>query len=123
MPVETVANEADGVFRSALVSAARPQVSRANGQAGDETLAALVVQPDAGVAGNPEEEMRVVADITARINGTRWSGVVKVVLFHADPFPVDPRHNSKIDRPALAVWAAGALHKPPTGGPAATPDS
>ena len=31
---------------------------------------------------------------------------VRRLLYH-DDFPVDIRHNSKIDRPALGVWAAG----------------
>ena len=32
---------------------------------------------------------------------------VRRVLFY-DRFPVDRRHNAKIDRPALAAWAARA---------------
>lgn len=37
---------------------------------------------------------------------------VNDVLF-IDRLPVDPRHNSKIERPKLAKWAASAVHVPP----------
>ncbi len=44
---------------------------------------------------------------------------VRDVLF-IDRLPVDPRHNSKIERPKLAVWAAAAVRSsPPTRGRAA----
>ncbi|RMF19743.1 MAG: alpha/beta fold hydrolase [Deltaproteobacteria bacterium] len=33
------------------------------------------------------------------------------ILFRSKPFPTDRRHNSKIERPALARWAEGALDR------------
>jgi acyl-CoA synthetase (AMP-forming)/AMP-acid ligase II len=38
---------------------------------------------------------------------------IREVLFH-DRLPVDPRHNSKIERPALAAWAARQLPRKPS---------
>jgi acyl-coenzyme A synthetase/AMP-(fatty) acid ligase len=37
------------------------------------------------------------------------AAAVRGVLFHPS-FPVDVRHNAKIDRPALARWAQEKLH-------------
>lgn len=38
------------------------------------------------------------------------TGAIQHILFKSS-LPVDPRHNSKIERPALARWAARQLHK------------
>jgi acyl-CoA synthetase (AMP-forming)/AMP-acid ligase II len=35
--------------------------------------------------------------------------LVEHVLFHAEPFPVDRRHNAKIERESLKTWAEGKL--------------
>ena len=44
------------------------------------------------------------AAVQQRLNETKWAGVVVRCLVHTS-FPVDPRHNSKIKREALKVWA------------------
>ncbi|CAN5297298.1 olefin beta-lactone synthetase OleC [soil metagenome] len=37
--------------------------------------------------------------------------LITTFLLHTEPFPVDPRHNSKINREKLAVWAAKQLRE------------
>ena len=94
IPVEAVFNTHPSVARSALVGLGpvgrqRPVVV-VELEPGVKAGHALAVELlDLG-ASHPEAE-----DVTE-------------VLFHRR-FPVDVRHNSKIDRPALAIWAAGKV--------------
>lgn len=93
VPCEMVFNEHPAVYRSALV-----------GLPSDEGIRpALIVELD------PEKphpgETALIGDldhIARRFDHTRAIGVFMV---HPG-FPVDIRHNAKIDRPALARWAA-----------------
>jgi acyl-CoA synthetase (AMP-forming)/AMP-acid ligase II len=91
VPVENVFNRCDGVRRTALVGV---------GPAGRERPW-LVVEPEEA-AREPEllERLRAIApSAPARVDG---------FLFHP-AFPVDVRHNAKIRREDLKVWAAGRL--------------
>mgnify|MGYP001119575698 CR=1 FL=1 len=47
---------------------------------------------------------RIVREVKERLARHPIYGDVKSVFFHRN-FPVDPRHNAKIDREALAEWA------------------
>lgn len=91
VPVENVFNRCEGVRRTALVGV---------GPAGRERPW-LVVEPE-GAAREPEllERLRAIAPAApARVDG---------FLFHPS-FPVDVRHNAKIRREDLKVWAAGRI--------------
>ncbi|MEO8672986.1 MAG: fatty acid CoA ligase family protein [Tahibacter sp.] len=97
--VEPIFNAVAGVFRSALVGVP------ANG---GFAIPVLCVQPEAGPVGagleRIEAEIRNLAASRAHTRG------ITVVLFRAD-FPVDIRHNAKIGREKLAVWAATQLRR------------
>lgn len=95
---EGIADEHPDVRRSALVAVPDPE--RAEGR-----IPALVVEllrprhyKDSG------ERNRISRELRERLAQHPPYGDVQQVFFHKD-FPVDPRHNVKIDREALGLWA------------------
>ena len=64
----------------------------------------LCVELEPGVQPSPE----LTAELLARGAADPRTAAVTRVLY-PPPFPVDVRHNSKIDRPALGRWAEGRL--------------
>lgn len=104
---------ADGVMFSVpceQVFLSHPQVSRAAlvgvGAAGAQRPVLCVEVAD----GQPVDRValtRELLEIAARHAHTR---AIRDVLFHPR-FPVDVRHNAKIRREDLAVWAAGRLRR------------
>jgi acyl-CoA synthetase (AMP-forming)/AMP-acid ligase II len=97
VPCEEVFNACPGVRRTALVGV---------GPSGRSTPV-LVVELDKGVAGSAG----LVQQLRALGATDPQTAAVQTVLFHPG-LPVDPRHNAKIDRSALAVWAAGQWSAP-----------
>lgn len=94
IPCEGVFNEHPRVFRSALVGVGRP---------GAQTPV-LCVEVEGETDAPGREKLRAeLLEIAARHEHTRGIGRI---LFHPG-FPVDIRHNAKINREQLAVWAAG----------------
>ncbi|AXK34131.1 peptide synthase [Streptomyces armeniacus] len=94
--VEPVANTVPAVRRSALVGV---------GPAGAQ-LPVLCVEPERRLG--RDERWNVVVEVLARFGEFPHTSGVRQVLFHPG-LPVDVRHNSKIDRPELARWAARRL--------------
>ena len=92
VPCEEVFNAHPQVRRTALVGL---------GSRGHE-VPVLCVQLEPGVAGSAALTAELLA-LGAVDDRTR---AISRVLYHPG-FPVDIRHNAKIDRPALAAWAAG----------------
>jgi acyl-CoA synthetase (AMP-forming)/AMP-acid ligase II len=91
---EGIVNEHAEVFRSALVGV---------GAMGAQEPV-LVLELEQGVGRAAEARVRnEILETCARHDPLAG---VRRVLFHPG-FPVDRRHNAKIDRPALARWAAG----------------
>jgi acyl-CoA synthetase (AMP-forming)/AMP-acid ligase II len=94
-PMEGIFNEHPAVLRTALVGV--------GGQPG------LVVElrPEAQAAGaGAQAQATLVAAL--RTLGQRDPLAARITRFWVHPaFPVDTRHNAKIDRTALAAWAAG----------------
>jgi len=90
VPVEGVFNEHPDVFRTALVGIR---------DSGSEQPV-LCVEMEPGKTWSPEVE----AALVELAKGTPHEGVVQRFLHHTG-FPVDPRHNSKIRREDLKVWA------------------
>jgi len=90
--VEGIFNAHPAVFRSALVGVSR------NG------CVEPVVCVELEGAANPQA-MRVITTELLEV-GAKWelTKVMRTILFHR-AFPVDIRHNSKIFREQLAVWA------------------
>jgi acyl-CoA synthetase (AMP-forming)/AMP-acid ligase II len=89
--LENIFDAHPAVFRSAVVGL---------GPRGRQTAVACL-ELESGAAFTPalaEELARMASD-------TPYAGVVRRFLPHRG-FPVDPRHNSKIQRERLAIWAA-----------------
>ena len=94
VPCEEVLNAHHAVRRCALVGV---------GPSGDQRPVLVVeLQRPARLDGALRDELLELAASHPR---TR---TVRALLEHPG-LPVDPRHNSKIDRPALGTWAAGEL--------------
>lgn len=94
---EAIFNEHPRVRRCALVGV---------GPAGRKTPV-IVVEPRLALAG-PEDEAAFRAQLLACAAAAPGTRTISQFLFHP-ALPVDPRHNSKIVREALADWAAVAL--------------
>jgi olefin beta-lactone synthetase len=96
IPCEAVFNTHPQVFRTALVGVGSPGKSRP----------VLCVELKQGLGGIDKEKlMRELRDLSRSQCHVR---AVQTFLVHPG-FPVDVRHNSKIFREKLAVWAAGRL--------------
>ena len=101
--VEPYFNTRPDVARTALVGV---------GEAGKQTPV-LLFELNAGSRANPAEvadELRYIA------NGLVHTAKIKHVLHYPKPFPVDIRHNAKISREKLAVWARKKLRIKSSGG-------
>ena len=94
--LENIFDQHPGIFRSAVVGIGGP---------GAQTPVACV-ELERGVGFSP----RLVAELRALADATPFRGVVTRFLPHHG-FPVDARHNSKIRREDLAVWAARRLRR------------
>lgn len=95
IPCEAVFNTHPGVFRTALVGVPR--------DGNNEPV--LCVEREPGDA-MPEELVRKqLLDLGSKFLHTAG---IRTILFHP-AFPVDVRHNSKIFREKLAIWAAKRL--------------
>ncbi|HEY0839107.1 MAG TPA: fatty acid CoA ligase family protein [Vulgatibacter sp.] len=95
--VEQIFNRHPAVRRSALVG-----VPGAAGKA----RAVLVVEREAGRADEGEALRRELLELAA---GAERTKAIEEVLLHPGSFPVDRRHNAKIEREKLARWAAARL--------------
>lgn len=65
----------------------------------------ICVQLKPGHSGTQKDIRKQLLELATQYSAT---SIVKHVLF-TEKLPVDPRHNSKIERPALAKWAAKKL--------------
>lgn len=92
IPCEAIFNNHPAVFRSALVG---------TGPRGSQTPV-MCIEMKKGVASSKTEQIKRELLETACSNPLTES--IKTILFH-DDFPVDIRHNSKIFREKLAIWA------------------
>ena len=96
IPVEGVFNTHPEVFRTALVGTGKPGCQRP----------VLCVELEKGVSHSWRELIR--AELLEIGAGFPHTAGIKDILFHP-AFPVDIRHNAKIFREKLAVWAEGKL--------------
>jgi acyl-CoA synthetase (AMP-forming)/AMP-acid ligase II len=96
VPCEAVFNRHPRVFRSALVGVGAPPRQRP----------VMCVELEAGDDGSGK------AQLTEELLATAWrhdlTRSIETILYHP-AFPVDIRHNAKIFREKLAVWAAGKM--------------
>jgi acyl-coenzyme A synthetase/AMP-(fatty) acid ligase len=99
IPCETPFNAHPRVARSALVGV---------GPRGRQRPV-LVVEPATGQAPRSREEAAALADELRALAGSHeHTRAIQTVLFHG-PFPMDVRHNAKIQREKLAAWAKETL--------------
>jgi olefin beta-lactone synthetase len=96
IPCESVFNRHPRVFRSALVGV---------GTAPDQKPV-ICIEPEKGDGAVDRAALTEELIDLARKNDLTRN--IDTILFH-EAFPVDIRHNSKIFREKLAVWAAGKL--------------
>lgn len=94
IPCEAVFNTHPLVFRSALVGLGPP---------GAQTPVLCVELEAAAKTADQQRLRQELLEIGAKFQHTKG---IKTLLFHP-AFPVDIRHNAKIFREKLAVWAAG----------------
>jgi len=91
VPCEEVFNHHPRVRRTALVGVGKPGRQRP----------IICVEAEPGV--RPSRQL--TEELLALGRADPRTAAIETVLFHPG-FPVDIRHNAKIDRPALGVWAA-----------------
>ncbi|HEV3439461.1 MAG TPA: fatty acid CoA ligase family protein [Gemmata sp.] len=98
--VEPIFNILPGVFRTALVGVMR----------GGVTYPVLCVELEGGQLPRASDALTIQNTLTQTANSRPHTRAIETFLFHPG-FPVDVRHNSKIFREKLAVWADKKLGK------------
>lgn len=99
IPCETLFNRHPRVARSALVGIGPPWKQRP----------VLVVEPKPGLRPrSAAEESAFIDELLELGHGDDRARQIATVLFH-DAFPMDVRHNAKIQREKLAAWAEQKL--------------
>jgi acyl-CoA synthetase (AMP-forming)/AMP-acid ligase II len=102
-PVEGIFNTHPDVFRTALVGVVRSGVVQP----------VLCVEREADRRGRSKDLLTAeLLELGAKFEQTR---PIQTILYH-DSFPVDIRHNSKIFREKLAVWADQVLSRQKSAG-------
>ncbi len=96
---EGMANAHPAVLRSAVVGI---------GERGKQEPILLVEAKPNAIPEEEKKEAVLVRQILARFDDHEKFGEIREMLFHPG-FPVDPRHNAKIDREELAKWAEKEL--------------
>jgi olefin beta-lactone synthetase len=101
-PCEAIFNEHPRVFRTALVGVGRRS----------EQTPVIIVEPRKGQFPlRSSDRQKFSAELRDLAAANPLTLDVHTILFHRS-LPVDVRHNAKINRERLAVWAANALHGP-----------
>ncbi len=96
---EAVFNAHPRVQRTAVVGVGAP----------GRQEAVLVVEPTPGRRRSRAEQAVLQGELLSRGAALAATRGIRRVLFYPRGFPVDVRHNAKIDRLALGRWAAGRL--------------
>ena len=96
IPCEAIFNRHPAVLRSALVGVGPPGCQ----------VPVLCIEAEPGTASRDLDKIQTELQALAQDN--EMTRHIQAILFHK-AFPVDIRHNAKIFREKLAVWAAGQL--------------
>ena len=101
---EAIFNEHPRVFRSALVGVGEKPNQRP----------VMILEPEPGHLPNPgsADESAFKRELAERGAAQSFTAGIEEFLFHP-ALPVDVRHNFKINREQLAVWAAKKLSEEP----------
>lgn len=97
IPCEAILNVHEDVFRSALVAVPAPD--------GNYSIPVLIVEQEKGSVMDKDSLLGQVKKLAAQ---SELTDDIDHFLIHPD-FPVDIRHNAKIFREKLSVWAAAEL--------------
>ena len=102
VPCEAIFNQHPRVYRSALVGVGEPGRQR--------PVICIELEPSDTGPGKDHQDIQqvITCELLALAAADALTQDITTVLFH-QRFPVDVRHNSKIAREQLAVWAAGQL--------------
>ncbi|VTS03706.1 fatty acid CoA ligase family protein [Tuwongella immobilis] len=98
IPTEAIFNTHPAVFRSALVGVV----------AGEATIPVICIERDPEIASPPDRDL--LAELLTLAAGFPHTRGITTLLIHPK-FPVDIRHNAKIFREKLAVWATEELKR------------
>ncbi len=96
IPCETIFNSHPAVFRSALVGIGKPP----------KQTPAIIIELNQKDRQMPKNEL--IQELLILAGDHVLTETIDIILFH-DHFPVDIRHNSKIFREDLALWAQKKL--------------
>ncbi|MBQ9372820.1 MAG: AMP-binding protein [Thermoguttaceae bacterium] len=119
IPCEAIANRSDKVFRSALAGAALPDdfqapkeeelSERARQFRSAWRLPVIVVEPYQETRPKNERERQQLIDEVLELlrQSPLTQSITKVLI--CESFPVDVRHNAKINRELLSEWATARL--------------
>ncbi|HET6324824.1 MAG TPA: AMP-binding protein [Planctomycetaceae bacterium] len=108
-PCEAIFNEHPRVARSALVGVIwKPEA----GVAGHQTPVIVVEPRKKQFPLRNNDRQKFAAELRDLAAANPLTLDIHTVLFHRS-LPVDVRHNSKINRERLSLWAANALHGQP----------
>jgi acyl-CoA synthetase (AMP-forming)/AMP-acid ligase II len=118
-PCEAIFNEHPRVAKSALVGVTR-KLQAGPGQSNEQTLVTvplivpvIVIEPRRKQFPlRNADRQKFAAELRDLAAANPLTLDIHTVLFHRS-LPVDVRHNSKINRERLALWAANALHGQP----------
>ena len=99
VPCEAIFNQHPDVFRSALVGV---------GPRGRQRPVIIIEPREGKMPPDPASRERFIAELLKLSASNDLTKDITVVLFHP-AFPTDIRHNAKIFRERLAVWAAGRI--------------
>jgi acyl-CoA synthetase (AMP-forming)/AMP-acid ligase II len=99
IPCEAIFNQHLGVFRSALVGV---------GPAGSQEPVIVIEPHPEKFPANAQAKARFTDELLRLGTANPLTAGISAVLFHEE-FPVDVRHNVKIAREKLAVWATTQL--------------
>lgn len=97
VPCEAIVNEHPDVYRSALVAVTTPE---------NIVLPVLIIEPVHYFKG---DETKLLEEALALSDKSNVTGSIKHFLIHKS-FPVDIRHNAKIFREKLSVWAQQQMY-------------
>jgi acyl-CoA synthetase (AMP-forming)/AMP-acid ligase II len=93
IPCEAIINEHPDVYRSALVGI--------KGNIGDASVPVVIVEPKKNRTINKK---KLIEEVKERAGQSELTREIEYFLIH-NSFPVDIRHNAKIFREKLAIWA------------------
>ncbi len=99
-PCEAILNAHPAVYRSALVGIGRRPEQK--------PVMVVELRPEQR-AGNPPAEGPLVNELLAWLHRHATTQMIQDVKIYPRGLPVDIRHNSKIFREQLALWAAGQI--------------